>query len=283
MARVASPASAPRAPDASPAPAPREWSGAGLLRGAALHFGRLFAVPIALATLWYLAVALGVFPERLLPSPTTVFGEAFPRLLTRPDMLETLLASVSRVFRGWLWASLVGVPLGLMAGLSWRWRLILQGPVNAGRSMPVAAIVPLAILWFGTGDRPAIFLVFIVAVWPILVNTMGGVQNVSKVQRDASLTMGANQLQVLYTVVIPAALGSILVGLRLGIGFAWMAVVLSELVGVKTGLGAFLLQLRQVSDTPGMFAIIITIGAMGLLSDALFRWMTRRYTRWQTR
>jgi sulfonate transport system permease protein len=238
-----------------------------------------FTVPFGLVALWYFAERFGFIETKLLPGPEEVFGAAAIRLFGDGEIYRSIAASLQRIFVGWLIAVGVGVTVGLAASLSRRARLILEGPISAFRPLPPAALVPLAILWLGIGDAASIALVAFVAVWPVLINTIAGIENVPRVMREAALTMGATTAQLIVTVLIPAALPGIVLGMRLAMGLAWMSVVLSELVGVKHGVGAQLLSLQQNDDVAAMLLIVVLIGILGLLLDWLFRAVLRPLTR----
>jgi ABC-type nitrate/sulfonate/bicarbonate transport system permease component len=120
-----------------------------------------------------------------------------------------------------------------------------------------------------------------VALWPVLINTIAGIENVPRVLREVALTMGANTRQLITTVLIPAALPSIVLGMRLAMGLAWMSVVLSELVGVKHGVGALLLTLQENDDVASMLLIVLLIGVLGFSLDWAFRVLIALLTRSQ--
>jgi ABC-type nitrate/sulfonate/bicarbonate transport system permease component len=249
------------------------------VRAVAVATVHAVALPLLLIAAWYVAERVGLITTKLLPGPQDVFGAAAVRIFTDGQIYQSIAASVQRVFAGWLIAVLVGVSVGLAASLSRRARLILEGPISACRPLPPAALVPLAILWLGIGDAASIALVAFVAVWPVLINTMVGIENVPRVMREAALTMGATTRQLVLTVLIPASLPSVVLGMRLAMGLAWMSVVLSELVGVKHGVGAQLLSLQQNDDVAAMLLLVLLIGVLGLFLDWLFRVILRPMTR----
>lgn len=242
---------------------------------------KAIALPIALVVLWHIVVSLGWIPTNILPGPDDVFGRAAVVVFSDGEVYRAVLASLRRIFAGWLIAAVLGIGIGLLASLSRPARLMLEWPTNACRSLPPAAVVPLAILWIGIGDWASISLVAFIAVWPVLINTVTGIDTVPRVQRESALTMGATTRQLILTVLIPSALPSIVVGLRLGMGLAWMAVVLSELVGVKHGIGALLLSLQINADVGAMLLLIFLIAVLGVLLDWAFRRAMHPLTRWQ--
>lgn len=252
-----------------------------VVRSLARSTAQAVGLPLALLCVWQLVIEFGIVLAVLLPSPIEVLGRASVRVFADAEIYRAVIASLRRIGQGWLLAAGVGVGIGLVAGLSRRARLVLEGPMNACRSLPPASLVPLAILWLGIGDAASVALVAFIAVWPVLINTIAGIENVPRVQQEAALTMGATTAQLIVTVLIPWSLASIVVGLRLAMGLAWMGVVLSELVGVRHGLGALLLVLAQNGDVAAMLLIVCLIGVLGLLLDWAFRSITRPLMRWQ--
>jgi ABC-type nitrate/sulfonate/bicarbonate transport system permease component len=240
---------------------------------------RSIALPAALVLIWYIAVQIGVVSTTILPGPVEVFGRAAPRMFQDVEIYKAITASLERIFLGWLIAVTIGVALGLLGALSRRAKWVLEWPVSACRTLPPAAVVPLAILWLGIGDAASIALVAFIAIWPVLINTMAGVENTPRVLREVALTMGAHTRQLIWTVLLPAALPTVILGMRLAMGLAWMSVVLSELVGVKHGVGALLLSLQQNDDVAAMLLIVFLIAVLGLSLDGLFRMLIRVCTR----
>lgn len=251
------------------------------IAAAALVIARAVTFPSILVFAWYAAVSSGLVSTVLVPGPEQVFGKAAIQLFHDPELYFAILASLQRIFAGWFIAVVLGTLTGLLASLSRRARLILDGPINACRPLPPAALVPLAILWLGIGNAASISLVAFVAIWPIIINTIAGIENVPRVLREVALTMGAGTRQLITTVLIPAALPSIVLGMRLAMGLAWMSVVLSELVGVKHGVGALLLTLQQNDNVAGMLLIVLLIGVLGLSLDWAFRTLIAPLTRSQ--
>lgn len=253
-----------------------------LATGLGTRAAKAIALPIAVIALWQLIVELGLIPRVTLPGPDEVFGRAAVSVFVESSHVYfAILASLRRIFTGWVIAVVIGISVGLLASLSQSARLMLEWPINACRSLPPAAIVPLAILWIGIGDWASISLVAFIAVWPVLINTVTGIETVPSVQREAALTMGATTRQLVLTVLIPSALPSIFVGLRLAMGLAWMGVVLSELVGVKHGIGALLLSMQTNGDVAAMLLLVMAIGVLGVLLDWAFRAAVHPLTRWQ--
>jgi NitT/TauT family transport system permease protein len=243
------------------------------------------AVPAAVVLLWWLATRNK--PASLVPPPAEVwtalqdlavggiYDDAFSATL-----LTHVLASMSRVYGGFLLAAALAIPLGLLIGRVALVRVMFEPTLQVLRPVPVTAWLPLAMILFGIGPRSAFFLVFLGAFYPILVNTVFGVRSVDQRLFEAASMLGASSSAIFPKVVLPAALPSIFTGLRLGLGFAWVVIVVGEMTGVPTGLGAIIMEARQLSRTEIVIAGMVVIGIAGFLSDQLVQWLGRRLLRW---
>src|SRR3954469_2913960 len=217
----------------------RRGAAAQRMRGIALAL----IVPLCLLVVWDVAVRWT--GTRLVPSPYGVavmmwdfafggiYADAYSASLPVP-----FWKSVQRVSGGVLWAGAGGVPLGLMIGRMPLLRSLLDPTLSLLRPIPVTAWLPLSMIFFGLGAKSAIFLVFLGAFFPILLNTILGVKSVDPRLFEAAEMLGCNGSQLFRAVVFPAALPSIFTGLRLGAGFAWLVIVVGEMTGVPEGLGA---------------------------------------------
>ncbi|NEU14218.1 ABC transporter permease [Methylobacterium sp. BTF04] len=243
------------------------------------------AIPVALAVVWHLLTAGK--PYSLIPPPAEVWtalvdlavgginDDAFSGTL-----LVHLGASLSRVFGGFALAVILAVPLGLLIGRVPLMRQLLDPTFQILRPVPVTAWLPLAMILFGLGPRSAYFLVFLGAFYPILVNTIFGVRSVEPRLFEAAAMLGCRGSAQFARVVLPAALPSIFTGLRLGLGFAWVVIVVGEMTGVQTGLGAIIMEARQLSRTEIVICGMVVIGIAGFLSDRVVMLIGRRLLAW---
>lgn len=194
-------------------------------------------------------------------------------------LLEHLGASTVRVLSGFGLAALVAIPLGVVMGrFSLAYRL-LDPTINLTRPVPVTAWAPLTLLIIGYGDGSAIFLVFLAAFFPILLNTISGVRQVPVRLVEAASMLGTRSGQVLYKVVLPASMRSIVGGLRIALGLSWVILVVGETVGISTGLGAMITQARDMSKTDLIVAGMVIIGLAGFLADRLLAALVALVTR----
>ncbi|MFN3657204.1 MAG: ABC transporter permease [Pseudolabrys sp.] len=223
----------------------------------------------------------------LIPPPSEVglalwdlsFGGIYDDAYSRTLHIH-LLASLSRVYGGFAIALAVALPLGLMIGRIAVVRQVLDPTLQVLRPIPVTAWLPLAMIMFGLGPRSAFFLVCLGAFYPILINTIFGVRAVDPRLFEAASMLGCQDTSQFYRVVLPASLPAIFTGLRLGLGFAWVVIVVGEMTGVQTGLGAIIMEARQLSRTEIVICGMIVIGVAGFISDRLVVLLGKRLLRW---
>lgn len=251
------------------------------LRGPALAL----VLPVALCLVWY-AATVGK-PYSLIPPPADVWDEmrdlAFGGVnddAFSGTLWTHLAASLARVFGGFALAVLAALPLGLLIGRVPLMRALLDPTFQILRPVPVTAWLPLAMILFGLGPRSAYFLVFLGAFYPILINTVFGVRSVEPRLFEAASMLGCTGTAQFARVVLPAALPSIFTGLRLGLGFAWVVIVVGEMTGVQTGLGAIIMEARQLSRTEIVICGMIVIGVAGFVSDWIVMQIGRRLLAW---
>jgi len=204
-----------------------------------------------------------------------IYDDAYSKTL-----LTHLLASVSRVYGGFAIALMVALPLGLLIGRIALVRKLLDPTLQVLRPIPVTAWLPLAMIMFGLGPRSAFFLVCLGAFYPILLNTIFGVRSVDPRLFEAASMLGCEGTAQFFRVVLPASLPAIFTGLRLGLGFAWVVIVVGEMTGVQTGLGAIIMEARQLSRTEIVICGMIVIGIAGFISDRAILWLGRYLLKW---
>ena len=244
-------------------------------------WGVALPVPILILIGWHLGVQYGwtlPFDIKMafLPTPAEVAvrGADFAVGGILDDSFSGTLwthlgASTVRVLQGFGLAVLVAVPLGVLMGRSRLLFRLLEPTVNLIRPIPVTAWAPLTLLIIGFGDRSTVFLVFIAAVFPILLNTISGVHQVPGRLLEAAAMLGTPKYQSLYKVVLPAAAPQIISGMRIAMGLSWVILVVGETVGISTGLGALITQAREQSRTDLIIVGMIVIGLAGFIADRL--------------
>ena len=236
-------------------------------------------LPLALLLLaWELAVQAKVYPQVLLPPPVKVlmvFVEDWD------IVLGNALASISRVAVGITLSFLFAVPLGLMIGRYQLLDVMTDWSIQIFRSIPPIALIPLALLFLGIGDKPAIALIFLAGTWPLLINTIFGVRNIERTLIKVARAARASEFLVMKDIILPAALPAIFTGLRLAVGGGWLTVVTAEMIAVKSGLGYMILNAQLTFRSDLIIAGIIVIGGIGLAADQAVRRVRAHVCRWQ--
>lgn len=239
------------------------------------------AVPIGiLLVFWELASRTVPDLRVLLPAPTDTFVAA-AELVKTGVLQRDILASLKRVFMALLVASAIGFPIGLLIGMSKPAAWLLEPVFGFFRPIPPLAWIPLSIVWFGISESQNVFIIFLGAFFPILVNTVQGVREVDRQLVRAARTLGASRFDIAVTVLLPAALPSMFVGFRVGVGIAWMALVAGELVAASSGLGFLISQGRMLFRPDYIIVGMVTIGLIGLILDGLVRLLQRVVMKWQ--
>jgi ABC-type nitrate/sulfonate/bicarbonate transport system permease component len=267
----------PTSPEVRPVVSLPPAPGAGAV--ALSRLSRL-TVPVALLLIWQ-AVSTFVLDDTtrtLLPPPTAVAKAAWD-LIVSGELLHHLRDSLRREFIAFAWA-LCAIPVGVAMGWWKRVHDQLDPLVEMLRPIPPLAWIPLSILWFGVGDTQNQFIIFLGIFFPILLNTIAGVRSVEPNLVRAARCLGGGEGAVLRRVVLRAALPQIVTGVRVGLGFGWMALVAAELVGANSGLGFLINDARTLLRTDIVIVGMITIGVVGLLLDLLIREITRRSMPW---
>ena len=242
-------------------------------------------VPIMLVVAWDLCVR--ITGTRLIPLPREVaimlydftFGGIYDDAFSKTIHIH-FWKSVQRVYGGFFAAALVGIPLGLLIGRIRFVRDLIDPTLQILRPVPVTAWLPLSMIFFGLGPNAAIFLVFLGAFFPIVLNTTFGVRSVDHKLFEAASMLGCNGSSLFRQVVLPAATPSIFNGLRLGHGFAWILIVVGEMTGVPEGLGAVIMDGRTLSRTDLVISGMIVIGLAGFFSDRVIVAINNRLLAW---
>ena len=237
-------------------------------------------VPLLVLVLWDTAIRLHWVKPVFLPPPATVLT-TFYDLLVNGQFLLDLWVSIFTVVHGFLWGGVLGLLFGTAAGLS---RLVerLFGPIlNGIRQVPAIAWLPLIIMWVGIGDTGKLVVIAKSVFFPVFLNTLQGIRNVSREYVEVARVYEFTRLQLLRRVVFPAALPTIFVGIRFGAGISWAMIVAAEMLSGRKGLGFLLLQAQDLLMTDQVFVVIVVIGLVGYLIDLLLKRVERRLVRWK--
>ena len=253
-------------------------------------------VPIVLIALWQTVSGLGWVNEHVLPSPWAVVtrwvaylspaksfaetGGSWLAWIISGELILDATGSMYRVVVGFVIGAGLALPLGLAMGASPRVYAWLNPLAQVLRPIPPIAYIPLAILWFGLGNPPAVFLISIGAFFPVLINTIAGVRHVDGIYLRAARNLGANQTTLFLRVILPASVPYILSGVRIGIGTAFIVVIVSEMIAVNNGLGFRILEAREYFWSDKIIAGMISIGMLGLAIDIGVNKLNNYLLRW---
>jgi NitT/TauT family transport system permease protein len=246
---------------------------------------------------WELLSRTGAVTPQILPGPSAVLdrwiGYLAPGQNYDParhgnrlswalsgEMPEDVLASLRRVLFGFAIGTGLALPLGLLMGISRLWHDLLNPLIQLLRPIPPIAYIPLAILWFGLGDPPALFLIALGAFFPVLMSTIAGVSQVDAIYIRAARNLGAGPLPLFRRIILPAAMPYILAGARIAMGTAFIVVIVAEMIAVNSGLGYRILEAREYFWSDKVIAGMFTIGLVGLAIDAGMSRLNAHLLRW---
>jgi ABC-type nitrate/sulfonate/bicarbonate transport system permease component len=217
----------------------------------------------------------------VLPPPAHV-AETFATLVASGELLVDAGISLARVFLAWTISACIAIPLGLAMGWSRALERVVDPFVELFRPISPLAWIPLAILWFGINEGGKVFIVCIATFFPILLTTIAGVKRIDKVLIHAGQVLGCTTASRLFRkVIFPAAMPSILVGLRISFGMGWAAIIAGELVAARSGLGYLIANGMEILRADKVLIGMAVIGFLGVSFDALFRAIARRLS-WGT-
>jgi NitT/TauT family transport system permease protein len=226
-----------------------------------------FAVVLVL---WELASRLSGWSAQVFPGPVMV-AEGGIELLLNGKLIRDSVASLFRVTIGFNLAVLIGVPLGIILGRMVRTSKFINPLIQFLRPISPLAWIPLAMLWFGIGEKPAVFLIFLSCFFPLVTSTVIAVHSIKPIYFQVAANFGFTRREVLLKVIFPAILPDIVTALRMTIGIAWLVVVAAEMIAVQSGLGYLILDSRNALRMDYVMVGMITIGIIGLVLDYIMR------------
>ena len=261
---------------------PAGWAGAAR-RGLPLGREALLyvALPLFVIALWQALFEFGWVRPILLPPPSQV-GATLRELAASGELTRHLGISLVRVLEGFGLATLAGVGLGIAIGLSRRVDRLTDLAIQLVKPIPPIAWIPIAILWFGIGEAAKVYIIFLGAFFPILINTIDGIRQTDQRFVELARVLEVPSSRFVRQVVLPGALPAIMTGLRVGLMVAWMCVVASELIAASSGVGYLIMDARQLSQTDVVIVGMLTIGLIGKLLDVALKQIERRAIRWKT-
>lgn len=204
-------------------------------------------LPAAVLLLWAAGSWLAVWNAYIIPPPGKVLGAAYG-LLADGTLLKHIAMSLCRVFAGFAAAFLLAFPLGVALGMNPQYEDYVQPALEFIRHIPPLAAIPMLILWFGIGELSKLLIVVLATFFPIFLNTLHGVVKCDGKWVEVAKSFGMGRQEIFRRVVLPAALPSVLLGARLGLGYSWRALVGAELIAASSGIGYMILDAEQLAD-----------------------------------
>ncbi|MDI3270090.1 MAG: ABC transporter permease [Bacillota bacterium] len=246
----------------------------------ARYFGLSLFSFLALLVLWSLLTYSGWVDPLFLPPPHDVLADGV-RLFTQEGFLQDVAITVQRVILGFLLAAAVGIPLGILIGVSGVADALLEPLISFARYMPASAFIPLLILWIGVGEGEKVAVIFLGSFFSLVLMVAVHVRGVGKELLETAYTLGASQGQVVGKIILPAAFPPIFDTLRIVLGWAWTYIIVAELVAAQHGIGHVILQSQRLLQTGSILVGILTIGLIGLISDLSLRALGQRLFSWR--
>jgi len=244
------------------------------------RFGGRWLSPLLLLLLWELGSRTGLIPERTLAAPSAVIGTLIQMVLSG-ELPSNLLVSFARVAVGLLIGVGLGLGLGLAAGLSRGAELAIDPLMQIKRTIPALALTPLFIVWFGIGETPKIALIAFGTIFPVYLNLYAGIRGVDPRLLDAAKSFGLSRWEQVWHVVLPAALPSLLVGLRYALSISILVLVVAEQINASAGLGYLINNARDFMRTDIIVVCLMVYAILGLGADWLVRSLEARALVWR--
>jgi sulfonate transport system permease protein len=237
-------------------------------------------LPVLLVVLWEAAARSGILSARLMPAPSAV-AVAFITSLQDGTLWANTLISTERAVKGLLIGGAIGFVFGMVNGLWPPAEKLFDSSMQMLRNVPHLAIIPLVILWFGIDETAKIFLVSIGVLFPIYLNTYHGVRTVDRGLIEMGRVYGLKPAALLWRIILPGALPSILVGLRYALGIMWLTLIVAETISASSGIGYMTMNAREFMQTDIVLLGIIVYALLGKLADTATRWLERRALAWR--
>ncbi|MDQ7092976.1 ABC transporter permease [Desulfosporosinus sp. PR] len=237
-------------------------------------------LPLAIILIWQIVSSKGLVNSYILPSPLYIALRCM-QLVKSGNLQLNILASMIRVVIGFLIALLVALPLGIILGLNKRVNVLLTPLLNFFQQIPGIALIPIFILWLGIEERSKIAIIAYSALFPILLNTVIGIETTDKNLIEVAKINGLSRIGLAYRVYLPSMLPNLFVGMRLGLSYCWRSLVAVELLGASKGLGYLIQQGRELAQPETMFLGVLIIGLIGMMFDNLSKGIEQKMVRFK--
>jgi NitT/TauT family transport system permease protein len=229
---------------------------------------------VLIVIVWDVVVRIGDWSNQVLPGPLTVLN-GFIELVTNGSLFNHSISSLYRVTAGFYLAALLGIPLGIIIGMSRTTNAMLNPLIQFLRPISPLAWIPLAMLWFGIGDKPAIFLIFLSSFFSLTVATAIAIHSINPIYFQVAANFNFSRTELVTKIIVPAIVPDVMTALRLTVAVAWLVVVAAEMIAVQSGLGYLILDSRNALRMDYVMVGMITIGMIGLFLDMIMQRFSR--------
>lgn len=237
-------------------------------------------IPVIVLVYWKIASDTGIINTNILASPGAVCA-AFKEMLDNGKLLNNIKVSAARVFYGYFIGAVLGLVIGTFVGLYKNVSRALVAVIGILRPIPPIALIPFFILWLGIGETSKITVIAIGSFWPVLLNTIQGIQEVDTKLLEVADVFGKNKFTIFFKIILPSAIPAIFTGLRLGISQSWTCVVTAEMIAASAGVGFMIQYARELAQPDILFLGIITIGIIGILIDLIMIVLQKKIVYWK--
>jgi sulfonate transport system permease protein len=238
-----------------------------------------WVAPAALVIVWEVLARVGWLEPHVLPAPSSVVWAAY-KLALNGSLLSDLGTSLLRAATGFVLGGTIGFALGTLVGFSRIAEAAIDRSIQMVRAIPFLAMLPLVIVWFGVGEAQKVFLVSLGVAFPIYINTTLGIRQVDPKLLELGRVQGLGTDQLIRRIILPGALPSILTGVRYSLATAWLALVVAETIGAQSGIGFLAMDAREFLRTDVIVLTIVIYAAIGVLADAIARYLEGRLLAW---
>lgn len=243
------------------------------------HWLLYFALPLVILIIWEAADIVGILKPYTMPALKTI-GKTAIEYIQKGKLQVNIWVSIVRVLEGFFAALLAAFVIGINAAIFEKFETFTDLVIQILRPIPPIAWIPLAILWFGIGEESKIFIIFLGAFFPVFINIVDGIRSIDKRYFELAEVYEVPKMNMIRQIVLPGAMPSIMTGIRVGLGNAWVCVVAAEMIGATKGVGYMLSDGRSLSRPDVVILGMLIVGIVGKLMDDFLRWLRNKLIVW---
>lgn len=224
---------------------------------------------IFILIIWQVICNMKIYSEYILPPPMKVFN-TFIDMIENGSIYENIFVSLRRIFIGFIISSTIAIPLGIIFGVNKKIYEYFKPLLELIRNTPPLALIPMLILWFGIGEKSKIIIIILASFFPIFLNTLNGIRSCDIKLIEVGQVFNFTKKEIFLKIIIPNSILDIFIGLSLGLGYSFRAIIGAELIAASSGLGYLISDGKAMSRTDVVIVGIFVIGFLGIISDYLF-------------